>query len=512
MKLYKTAEGIVMELTGGQLIGNTLSKSGSQTFTGFNPSSGEPLPTIFFEATTAEIDQAVALAEEAFQKYRKIRGVEKARFLEAIAEEILALDNTLIETAALETALPETRITGERGRTVGQLHLFASLLREGKWENEIIDPAQPDRQPLPKPALRQIQIPIGPVAVFGASNFPLAFSVAGGDTVSALAAGCTVVFKAHPAHPATCELVGRAILHAAVKTGMPNGVFSMVQGNTHETGMQLVQHPLIKAVGFTGSYRGGKALFDLAVRRPEPIPVYAEMGSTNPVFFLPGALQKNATALAQAFANSVTMGAGQFCTNPGIFVTLQSDISFTNQIAENLDKISVGAMLTSGIRQAFLNGIAHLKAQEGITGLTAPQTEAVTPTLLVTTASYAIAEPGVTEEVFGPSTVGIIADDKASVLAFAKSLKGHLTATIHGTEEDLEEYKELIDILTLKVGRLVFNGFPTGVEVSPAMVHGGPFPATTDARSTSVGTTAIYRFTRPVCFQDLPAVLQGEKW
>ena len=501
-----------MELTGSQLIGDTFSNTGTQSFTGFNPATGQPLPTIFYEATGEEIDRAVALADQAFLQYRKIKGIDKAIFLEAIAEELLELGPTLIETASLETALPEARITGERGRTVGQLRLFASLLRDGKWENEIIDPAQPERQPLPKPALRQVQIPIGPVAVFGASNFPLAFSVAGGDTVSALAAGCPVVFKAHPAHPATCELVGRAVLRAAAKTGMPNGVFSMVHGASHEVGMRLVQHPLIKAVGFTGSFRGGKALFDLAVRRPEPIPVYAEMGSTNPVFFLPRALQKNATALAQAFANAVTMGTGQFCTNPGLFVTLQSDKSFANQIAENLNNITVGAMLTSGIRQAFLNGIDHLKTQEGITSLTAAPTEAVAPTLLLTTAARAIVEPDVTEEVFGPSTLGIIAEDKTSVLAFAKSLKGHLTATIHGTDEDLEEYKELIDILTLKVGRLVFNGFPTGVEVSPAMVHGGPFPATTDARSTSVGTTAIYRFTRPVCFQDMPAVLQEEKW
>jgi len=501
-----------MELTGQQLIGNTFSKAGSRPFTGFNPAAGEPLSTVFYDATGAEINQAVALAEQAFHHYRKVRGNEKALFLEAIAEEILALGTALVETASLETALPEARIVGERGRTVGQLRLFATLVRDGKWENEIIDPAEPGRQPLPKPALRQAQIPIGPVVVFGASNFPLAFSVAGGDTVSALAAGCPVVFKAHPAHPATCELVGRAILQAAAKTGMPDGVFSMVHGISHEVGMQLVQHPLIKAVAFTGSFRGGKALFDLAVRRPEPIPVYAEMGSTNPVFFLPGALRKNAMTLAQAFANSVTLGTGQFCTNPGLFVALQPDKSFVNHVAENLNDISVGAMLTSGIRQAFLDGIAHLKAQEGITGLTPSQTEGVAPTLLVTTAAHAIAEPSVTEEVFGPSTVGIIAEDKASVLAFAKSLQGHLTATIHGTDEDLEEYKELIDILTLKVGRLVFNGFPTGVEVSPAMVHGGPFPATTDARSTSVGTTAIYRFTRPICFQDLPASLQGEKW
>ncbi|MBK7476428.1 MAG: aldehyde dehydrogenase (NADP(+)) [Haliscomenobacter sp.] len=499
-----------MEITGKQLIGNTLSQAGNQSFTGFNPATGAPLLPVFYEADASEIDQAAALAEQAFQTYRKTGGADKAFFLDAIAEEILALDAELIATACLETALPEARITGERGRTVGQLRLFSALLRDGSWKNEIIDPAQPERQPLPKPALRQVQIPIGPVAVFGASNFPLAFSVAGGDTVSALAAGCPVVFKAHPAHPATCELVGRAILKAAARTGMPDGVFSMVHGISHEVGMQLVQHPLIKAVGFTGSYRGGKALYDLAVRRPEPIPVYAEMGSTNPVFFLPGALQKNAGALAQAFANSVTLGTGQFCTNPGLFVALKSDEPFLKAVAEHLSKLSVGAMLTSGIRQAFLDGIQDLQIQEGITLITPNSTNDVAPTLLSTTVSYAIAAPKVTEEVFGPSTLGIIAEDKASVLAFARSLQGHLTATIHATEEDIKEYNELIDILTQKVGRLIFNGFPTGVEVSPAMVHGGPFPATTNSGSTSVGTTAIYRFTRPICFQDLPDSLLSE--
>ncbi len=499
-----------MKITGKQLIGNTLSQAGNQSFTGFNPATGEPLLPVFYEADPAEIDQAAVLAEQAFQTYRKTGGADKALFLDAIAEEILALDSELIETACLETALPEARIIGERGRTVGQLRLFSAMLRDGTWKNEIIDPAQPDRQPLPKPDLRQVQIPIGPVAVFGASNFPLAFSVAGGDTVSALAAGCPVVFKAHPAHPATCELVGRAILKAAARTGMPEGVFSMIQGISHEVGMRLVQHPQIKAVGFTGSFKGGKALFDLAARRPEPIPVYAEMGSSNPVFFLPRALEKNTDRLAQAFANSVTLGTGQFCTNPGLFVALKSNEAFLTAVAEQLNKITVGPMLTAGIRQAFLQGIDDLTKQDGIALVTPVLPEDVAPTLLKTTVSKAIAQPRFTEEVFGPSTIGIIAEDKQAVLAFAKSLQGHLTATIHGTEEDIEEYKELAEILTWKVGRLIFNGFPTGVEVSPAMVHGGPFPATTNSRSTSVGTAAIYRFTRPVCFQDFPEGLQGE--
>lgn len=493
-----------METTGGQLIGNSISKKGQTHFTAFNPATGTPLAAVFHEATEAEINEAVALADAAFWQYRKKTGAERAAFLEAIADEITALGDELIKTAALETALPEARITGERGRTVGQLRLFAGFIRDDAWLNTIEDPAQPDRQPLPRPRIVQKQVPLGVVAVFGASNFPLAFSVAGGDTVSALAAGCPVVFKAHPAHPATCELVGRAIVEAARRTAMPEGVCSMVHGTGHGVGRALVTHPLVKAVAFTGSYRGGKALYDLAVRRDEPIPVYAEMGSTNPVFFLEGAFKKDTAALADAFVASVTQGAGQFCTNPGVFVVGREEVGFVSQVAGKLAATPAGHLLTEGIKTAYVQGIARQRQTAGTVALTDWDGQSPQPHLLQTTVAAALENPELTEEVFGPSTVAVLAGGPDEMLAFARSLKGHLTATIFGTEEDLAANAELLDILATKVGRLVFNGLPTGVEVCHAMVHGGPFPATTDARTTSVGTQAAYRFTRPVAFQGFP--------
>ncbi len=497
-------------MTGYHFLGSERSAAGSQTFHGINPATGEALPTVFHEATTDEVSVAVEKAAVAFGVYRKKSGVEKARFLEKIADEILDLGDELLQTASLETALPLARLTGERGRTVGQLRLFAEVLREGSWVDARLDTAQPERQPAPKPDLRQMQRALGPVGVFGASNFPLAFSVAGGDTASALAAGCPVIFKGHPAHPATGELVAGAIVRAVEACGLPDGTFSLVQGAGTEVGMALVQHPLVKAVGFTGSFRGGKALFDAAVRRPEPIPVYAEMGSTNPVFILPGALREGGERFASALAGSITLGVGQFCTNPGVFVVpaLSQTDEFVKAVATALDAVAPGVMLTGGIRQAYASGLGKLALVDGTERLTtaelAGETGLVSAQLLRTTAAAALANPELTEEVFGPSSVAIVADDKAQTLAFARNLHGHLTATIHGTPEDLTEYAELVDVLETKVGRLLFNGFPTGVEVSHAMVHGGPYPATTDSRSTSVGTAAIRRFTRPVCYQDFP--------
>ncbi|MBL7813841.1 MAG: aldehyde dehydrogenase (NADP(+)) [Saprospiraceae bacterium] len=496
-----------MNISGKQLIGNQQSNRGEVVFFAFNPKTNEPLETTaFYEATDDEIAEAVELAERAFDVYRQKTDIERAIFLETIADEILNLGDVLIQTAMSETALPEPRLIGERGRTMGQLRLFAQLLRGGEWVNARIDRAQPDRQPLPKSDIRQMQMPLGVVAVFGASNFPLAFSTAGGDTVSALAAGCPVVFKAHPAHPSTCELVGQAILNAAEKTGMPNGVFSLLQGASNRVGQSLVMHPSVKAVGFTGSYRGGKAIFDLANSRPEPIPVYAEMGSTNPVFFLPRILKEKKAALAAGLAQSVTLGGGQFCTNPGVFVLQNNEDTegVLAAIADNLSQLPAATLLTQGIKKAYVQGIVQQRETVGTAALTAFEGDFAQPHLLKTSVETTLQNPEILEEVFGPSTVGVVANDKEQILTFAKNLKGHLTATIHGTEEDLAEYSELIQILTTKVGRLVFNGFPTGVEVTAAMVHGGPFPATTVPLSTSVGTTAIYRFTRPVCFQDFP--------
>jgi alpha-ketoglutaric semialdehyde dehydrogenase len=501
-----------MNLTGKNIIGNNLSQLGKATFYGENPSTGKKIEPAFYEASPNEINEAIEKASKAFQQYRNKPGKEKADFLDAIAEEILAIDN-LISRACEESGLPEARITGERGRTVGQLKLFSELLREGSWLDARIDNADPSRKPLAKVDIRSMQKALGPVGVFGASNFPLAFSVAGGDTVSALAAGCPVVFKAHPAHPGTSELVGLAIQRAAQKTGMPDGTFSMVNGRSTEVGMALVRHPLIKAIGFTGSFFGGKALFDEANKRPEPIPVYAEMGSTNPVFILPRILKERREKIAQDLAASVTLGVGQFCTNPGLVFTEQSEdeSTFRADLSKQVNRISAGVMLTAGIQNNYQKGIEKLKSVEGVDVLASGKNEGEgvrgTPHLLHTNAALFLEKHELEEEVFGPSTLAVTADNKQQLLQAAEKLGGHITATILGTEEDLQEYTELINILEQKVGRLLLNGYPTGVEVCHSMVHGGPFPATTDSRTTSVGSLAIHRFTRPVCYQNFPQSL-----
>jgi len=505
-----------MTLTGQQIIGNAFSSQSKQSFSAINPATNQALETIFYEASTAEVDQAVQLAAKAFLTYRKTTSEQKATFLEKIADEIMALGEALIKRCMAETGLPEARLTGERGRTTGQLKLFASVLREGSWIDARIDTALPDRQPLPRPDIRQMHIPLGVVGIFGASNFPFAFSVAGGDTASALAAGCSVVVKGHPAHPGTSEMVGRAIQKAAQATSMPEGVFSMLHGTSHEVGMAIVTHPKVKAVGFTGSFKGGKALFDAAAKREEPIPVYAEMGSTNPVFVLPGALQERSSTIADGLSKSVTLGAGQFCTNPGLVVALQSDVtkSFIKQTGEFLKGMAASTMLTPAMCQTYSKGIAHLKSVAGVEVVTQvesmPGSNAAGAVLLQSTGKTLQQNPQLAEEVFGPSTVCITCDTKEEILETARNLKGHLTATLQATPQDLQEYKELVDILENKVGRLLINGYPTGVEVGYAMVHGGPYPATTDARSTSVGTAAIKRFARPVCYQDFPAELLPE--
>ncbi len=448
----------------------------------------------YTDASIAEIDSAIAAAKAAFPIYRRISDVNRAAFLEAISREIMALGDELIQSACAESNLPEARITGERGRTTGQIQAFADFISNPVWKKEIHDPAQPDRAPLPKPDLFQTQIPLGPVAVFGASNFPLAFSVAGGDTISALAAGCPVVFKAHPAHPKTGELVGSAISKAVASCGFPAGVFALIHGSSNEVGSHLVQHPDIQAVGFTGSYRGGKALYDLAVRRPHPIPVYAEMGSVNPVILLSNKIAENPAALAAGLAGSVCLGVGQFCTNPGLIILQKKDASFLDLLATELDKLPLGTFLTTGIAAAYTSGVANLaKHAKKLTSRELPS-----PALFV--ADAATANHAILEEVFGPCTVAILVEDESELLTFIESMDGQLTGTIHGTKAEISE--ELVDALLQKVGRLLFNGFPTGVEVSGAMVHGGPFPATTDSRSTSVGTQAIYRFTRMVCLQN----------
>lgn len=487
--------------------------SNSGKFYAINPSNNEQLVGEFINATESQIDEVVKKAQEAFGIYRKKDKDSIADFLDCIADEIVNLGDTLLERCHLETALPLARLQGERGRTVGQLKLFATVVREGSWVDARIDTAIPDRVPLPKSDIRHLLLPLGPVAVFGASNFPLAFSVAGGDTVSALAAGCPVVVKAHPAHPGTSAMVAQAIQEAGLKCGMPEGVFSLIQGNTNEVGTLLVLHKDIKAVGFTGSFNGGKALFDLANTRPEPIPVFAEMGSTNPVFILPGILEEKAAVIAAGLAGSITMGVGQFCTNPGLAFIQKSAAAdqFVSELASKINEVPASTMLTSGINTAFdkkiistleIDAVEEIASGKSVVSLNSAKARIFKTEITTFSQNTALAE-----ENFGPSSIIVEADTKEQILDAARNLAGHLTATIHGTDADFVEYKELFAILELKVGRILINGYPTGVEVCHSMVHGGPYPATTAPQSTSVGTGAIKRFVRPVCFQDYPDAL-----
>lgn len=495
-----------MEFSGKHLIDGTFSAEGKEQFESIEASSGKSLGHRFFEATESEVDKAALAANKAFTKYKKTDHKARAAFLRAIASEIDELGDLLLHTASSETGLGIERLKGERGRTTGQLNAFANYILDGMWVRPIIDKADKDRKPLPKPDLRQMQIPLGPVGVFGASNFPFAFSVAGGDTASALAAGCPVIFKAHPAHPATCELVATAILKAIKSSGVPEGVFSMIHGKSTKVGGGLVTHPHIKAVAFTGSFKGGKALYDLAVRRHEPIPVYAEMGSVNPVLILSSVGKQNSDAVAKQLAGSITLGAGQFCTNPGLLLMQDEPEThaFLEKVATELSGIQPATMLTPYIRKAYQDGIKHQRGVKGIEVLTHEPEQLPTPHLAKIHAKDAITDPSVLEEVFGPSSVAVISNDMSELAKFCESLDGQLTATILGEPEELHRAGSVIDVLKEKVGRIIINGYPTGVEVSPAMVHGGPFPATTDSRSTSVGVTSLYRFTRPVCFQNFP--------
>lgn len=497
-----------MTLQGTSIIGFQRGAAEGATLRGFNPATGEELSPVYYSASRAEVDQAARIAHDAFAVYSQTTGAERARFLRSIATNIEALGDELISRANAETALPEARLRNETGRTCNQLRLFADLVEEGSWVDARIDRGDPDRKPLPKPDVRSMWRPIGPVVVFGASNFPLAFSVAGGDTASALAAGCPVIVKAHPAHPGTSELVGLALSEAVKSCDLPEGVFSLLYDAGTDVATTLVQHPLIKAGGFTGSRAGGRALFDLASSRRDPIPFYAEMSSINPVFILPGALRERSDQLATGLHASVTLGAGQFCTNPGLVLLADNDDSaaFVNKLGALMSGTAEQTMLTPGITTNYRNGVAAR------TNHSACETIG-SSALFKTTAADFIAHPELAEELFGPSTLVVFYTDQ--LIEIAKTLEGQLTATIHGSEEDLHAHKKLIQLLETKAGRLLFNGFPTGVEVGHAMVHGGPSPATSDGRYTSVGTRAIYRFARQVCFQDfpnsaLPAELQDE--
>lgn len=459
------------------------------------------------DATSAEIDRAVTLADECVATLAAAPPEQIASLLDSIAAEIEGLGDALIERASQETALSLDRLKGERGRTTNQLRLFAGVVRSGAWKDVRIDVALPDRQPARRPDLRRTLIPIGPVGVWAASNFPLAFSVAGGDTASALAAGCPVIVKAHPGHPGTSELVAGAIMRAVHAAGLPPGVFSLLQGVSPDTSLELVRHPKLAAGAFTGSLRAGRALFDAAASRPIPIPFFAEMGSVNPTFLLQGALAERGAQIAEGLFQSVTLGVGQFCTCPGVVLVVESPelATFAEALRLKFQQAKAGTMLTSSIATSYVQAAQHVSALSGVEATTGPGGFSEGgPVLFETSATSFANNPDLQHEIFGPATVLVRCSSTAAMLEVAKRLEGSLTATIHGTQNDLEENRALIAALTRKAGRLVLNGFPTGVEVCASMQHGGPYPATTDARFTSVGTAAIQRFARPICFQDFP--------
>lgn len=507
-----------LPLTGSQLIAGHEAEGQDQKVPALqasDPATGRPLPGSFAHPSAEQIEQACHLADQAAAPYRETTPEQRAQFLEAIAEELEALGDPLIERAMAETGLPRPRLEGERARTANQFRLFAGVLRAGRFLRLTEDTPLPDRKPLPRPSLRTMRVAVGPVVVFGASNFPLAYSVAGGDTASALAAGCPVIARAHPAHPGTGELAGRAIQKAQARTGMPAGVFSMLTGSGNALGEALVKHPAVAGVGFTGSRKGGLALQTLAQARPVPIPVFAEMSSINPVFVLQSALEKRGEAIAQGFGASVTLGVGQFCTNPGLVIGIASpEWDRFEQAAAAAVKASTGAvMLHAGIAAAYQKGVEELRAIQGVELLaegSVPENSVGRcgrPLLSVTTAAQFLADKRLSEEHFGPSSLLVRCTSKEEMLAVAHSLEGQLTCTLQLEAEDHAIAQSLVSILTTKAGRLIANGFPTGVEVGHAMVHGGPFPATTDSRWTSVGAAAIDRWLRPVCFQDFPAEL-----
>lgn len=457
----------------------------------------------------AEVEEYIALADGAFEPYRQCPVSQRISFLRQIAHEIDAIRTDLIETSHRETNLPEGRLNGEIDRTINQINVFAEVLAEGSWVNAIIDAANPQRTPVPKPDIRQMQRPIGPVCVYGASNFPFAFSVAGGDTISALAAGCPVLYKVHEGHPRTSWLVSRCIERAARQTDMPKGVFASLMV-TREVGVQTIMHPSITAVAFTGSFLGGKALYDAATKRSVPIPVYAEMGSINPIFLLPDRLKHHAEATATSLVASNVLGAGQFCTNPGLMILLQSPQTedFLSIYGKQLAEQTCHAMLTPGIHRAYSEGVARLKSIGELSvlgeGKNADSADAAVPVAFRVSGNDFLRNEALREEYFGPASVHVVAEDSAQLIEIANALDGQLTAGVWCTDMDIDSFGTLFQVLEHKAGRLIINGAPTGVEVGHAMVHGGPFPATTDARSTSVGTQAIYRFTRPVSYQNYP--------
>ncbi|MGD0514179.1 MAG: aldehyde dehydrogenase (NADP(+)) [Terriglobales bacterium] len=508
-----------MKLTGRSTIGFESGAAAHEVFYAMNPKNGERLDPVFFSAAPDEVDRAASLAHEAFATYERVSARDRGAFLRAIAANIESIIEELVERAEQETALPKARLQGETARTCGQLRLFADVVEEGSWVQARIDRGRPDRKPAPKPDIRSMLRPLGPVVVFGASNFPLAFSVAGGDTASALAAGNPVIFKGHPAHPGTSELVGHAVREAVRQCKLPEGVFSLLFDGGNRVGAALIKHPLVKAAGFTGSRVAGRILMDLAAARPEPIPVFAEMSSTNPIFILPGALRERVDNIAAALYASFTLGAGQFCTKPGlVFLPAVAEASaFVRRLRESVNDSGTFHLLTSGIQSSYSAAINARRTNTSVRLIAEKQPSATGgefgagAALFETDVQTFLSDETLAAEIFGPATLLVRHSNREEVLEAARKLEGHLTATIHGTDRDLEEFRDLVAILTRKVGRLVFNGFPTGVEVCHAMVHGGPYPATSDGRSTSVGSQAIFRFCRPVCYQGFPQTALPEE-
>ncbi|MBG30424.1 MAG: aldehyde dehydrogenase (NADP(+)) [Opitutae bacterium] len=494
------------------ILGSTRGKNSGDAFCATNPATGEHLNTFYAPASEAETERSAELAEQASLRLAALSGSEKGKFLRAIADGVDHIVEELVSIMTAETGLPEPRVRGETGRTSGQLRMFADLVEEGSWVDARIDHAIPDRQPIPKPDIRSMLRPIGPVGVFCASNFPLAFSVAGGDTASAFAAGCPVIVKAHHAHPGTALAVGKVVQAAVASCGLPEGTFSLLYGGGRTVGQHLVRHPSLKAVGFTGSRSGGRALFDLAASRPEPIPVYAEMSSVNPIFLLPSALADRGEQIAEGLLGSATLGVGQFCTNPGIVLHDKGELGekFKNDYAKLMGQSSAAPMLHSGIRDAYGQGVSSLSSRPQIEALNdcgddrgQGNCDAQAAVFAADAAAF-LSDEALSEEIFGPSTLLVGCDGMDQMLEVARNLEGQLTATIFGSKEEIAAAEDLVAILETKAGRLLLNQFPTGVEVCQSIVHGGPYPATADGRSTSVGTAAILRFARPVCYQGFP--------
>ncbi len=504
-----------MKLIGTSFVGAARGRVSEVPTSAIDPARGLPLEPAYHWATPAEIEHAATLAAAASESFVRSPAALRAKLLRAIAEGIETNAAAIVERGTQETALPAARLQGEVGRTCGQLRLFALLVEEGSWVDARIDRADPSRSPLPKPDVRSMLMGIGPVAVFSSSNFPLAFSVAGGDTASALAAGCPVIVKPHQGHLGTSELVGSIVRQAVSACELHEGTFSLLYGPGRTVGMALVRHPAIKAVGFTGSRAGGRALMDAAAARPEPIPIFAEMGSINPVFLLPDALRSRSHEIAKGLHASVTLGVGQFCTNPGIVFCPAGETTdaFLEELTKLMRATAPGAMLTPSICEEYANGVERLVATSGVSCLVRAvnASEGVSyssgaPGLFTTDGATFLATPGLMEEVFGPSTLVVRTQSDEELLRCAHALEGQLTATIHA-DADSSSVTALAQVLASKAGRLVFNGFPTGVEVCHAMHHGGPYPATSEGRSTSVGTRAIARFSRPVCYQNFPSAL-----